>query len=483
MKRTFLFCALLALLTGANAQETTDYKEKHPYKDWVKIAPKLDDAFFTTPEAIRIADNVLLYQQTTGGWPKNIYMPAELTADEYKKALAAKDNVNQSTIDNNATSTEIRYLSRVYLATDIEKYKEAALEGIRYILKAQYPNGGWPQFWPRPKGYYTHITYNDNAMVNVMNLLRDVYNKKAPYTYVPDTLCQRARAAFDKGVECILNTQVKQNGKLTVWCAQHDEHTLAPAKARAYELPSLSGAESDNIVLLLMSIPDPSPEIIASVEAAIAWFKANKITGIMRENFTNSEGKKDYRMIPCPQDDYPCPVLWARFYTLEDNRPFFCDRDGVKKYDISEIGYERRNGYSWYNNAGLKVLKKYEQWKKRIGNEAYLSQHPFRLLPETAISHRYQKPGYTECHHCRTRYLQRNGNMDSAHQYHTRSGKEIMYHIHTETAKSQIGQRSSDSFRFNICPFTQYEYGNSHHDYIQRAICKVQFQHFIREVR
>ena len=102
-------------------------------------------------------------------------------------------------------------------------------------------------------------------MVNVMNLLRDVYNKKAPYTYVPDTLCQRARIAFDKGVECILNTQVKQNGKLTVWCAQHDEHTLAPAKARAYELPSLSGAESDNIVLLLMSIPAPSPRIIASL--------------------------------------------------------------------------------------------------------------------------------------------------------------------------------------------------------------------------
>ena len=113
MKRTIFFCALLALFTGANAQKTTDYKEKHPYKDWVKLAPKLDDAFFTTPEAVRIADNVLLYQQTTGGWPKNIYMPAELTADEYQKALADKDNVNQSTIDNNATSTEIRYLSHI----------------------------------------------------------------------------------------------------------------------------------------------------------------------------------------------------------------------------------------------------------------------------------------------------------------------------------------------------------------------------------
>lgn len=367
MKRTILLCALLAFLTGMNAQQATDYKEKHPYKDWVKLAQKLDDAFFSTPEAIRIADNVLLYQQTTGGWPKNIYMPAELTPDEYKQALANKNNVNESTIDNNATSTEIRYLSRIYLATGIEKYKEAALDGIFYILEAQYSNGGWPQFWPRPKGYYTHITYNDNAMVNVMNLLSDIYNKKAPYTYVPDKFRRSARFAFDKGVECILNTQVKQNGKLTVWCAQHDEHTLAPAKARAYELPSLSGAESDNIVLLLMSIPNPSPAIIASIEGAVAWFKANKIIGIMREDFINNDGKKDYRMIPCPQDDYPCPVLWARFYTLEDNRPFFCDRDGVKKYDISEIGYERRNGYSWYNDAGLKVLKKYEQWKKRIG--------------------------------------------------------------------------------------------------------------------
>lgn len=366
MKRTILLCVLLAGLTGIQAQVTKTYKEKQMYKNWVKMAPKLEDAFFNTPEALRIADNVLLYQQTTGGWPKNIFMPAELSQQELEDVLAAKDDVNASTIDNDATSTEIRYLSRIYLATHIEKYKDAALEGIRYILKSQYPNGGWPQFWPRPTGYYTHITYNDNAMVNVMNLLREVYEKKAPYTYVPDSICEKARASFDKGVECILKTQVKQNGKLTVWCAQHDEQTLAPAKARAYELPSLSGAESDNIVLLLMSIPNPSPEIIASVEAAVEWFKENKITGIMRETFTNNEGKKDFRMVECPQDDFDCPTLWARFYTLEDNRPFFCDRDGIKKYDISEIGYERRNGYSWYNSEGLKVLKKYEQWKKKL---------------------------------------------------------------------------------------------------------------------
>lgn len=366
MKRTILICTLLACLTGTSAQETTNYKEKQTYKSWVKLAPKLEDSFFKTPEATRIADNVLLYQQTTGGWPKNIYIPAELTQQELEDALHAKDDVNASTIDNDATSTEIRYLSRVYLATRIDKYRDAALEGIRYILRTQYANGGFPQFWPRPTGYYTHITYNDNAMVNVLKVLREVYEQKAPYTFIPDTISDKARAAFDKGVECILQTQVRQNGKLTVWCAQHDEHTLAPAKARAYELPSLSGAESDNIVLLLMSLPQPSPEIIASVEAAIDWFKANQITGIMRETFTNNEGKKDYRMVPCPQDNPSCLSLWARFYTLEDNRPFFCDRDGIIKFNLSEIGYERRNGYSWYNSNGLKVMKEYEKWKKNL---------------------------------------------------------------------------------------------------------------------
>lgn len=153
---------------------------------------------------------------------------------------------------------------------------------------------------------------------------------------------------------------MRQNGELTVWCAQHDRVTLEPCKARAYELPSLSGQESDNIVLLLMSLPDPSAEIVKSIEGAIKWFQKSEIKGLQKEYFTNSEGKKDYRMIPCED----CPTLWARFYELETNRPFFCDRDGIKKYDISEIGHERRNGYSWYNKDGRKVLKRYEKWKK-----------------------------------------------------------------------------------------------------------------------
>lgn len=245
-----------------------------------------------------------------------------------------KENVNLSTIDNKATITEINYLARTYLATQDEKYKDAVLHGLQYLFEAQYENGGWPQFYPRPKGYYIHITYNDDAMINVMKLLRDITKKKAPYTFLPDSIIPKAQVALDKGVDCILKTQVKQNGKLTVWCAQHDRETLAPAKARAYELPSLSGQESDDIVLFLMSLSKPSPEVVTCVEAAVEWFKESEIKGLKKEYFTNEEGKKDYRMVPCTD----CDPLWARFYELDTNRPFFCDRDGIKNMISRRLG-------------------------------------------------------------------------------------------------------------------------------------------------
>ena len=126
MKRTIVACLLaLGFTLAGTAQET--FKDRQSYKDWPKLAAKLSNDFFTTQEARRIGDNVLLYQQTTGGWPKNIFIPAELTEEECQKVIDQKDNVNESTIDNKATTTEITYLSRLYNASGIEKYKDAAI--------------------------------------------------------------------------------------------------------------------------------------------------------------------------------------------------------------------------------------------------------------------------------------------------------------------------------------------------------------------
>jgi PelA/Pel-15E family pectate lyase len=103
-----------------------------------------------------------------------------------------------------------------------------------------------------------------------------------------------------------------------------------------------------------MSLENPSAEVIQAVAAGAAWFERSKITGV-RE--TRIDGDK--RMIADPD----APPLWARFYEIESNRPFYCGRDGIKKFHLSEIEPERRNGYAWHGAWGQGVSQRFAAWK------------------------------------------------------------------------------------------------------------------------
>src|SRR5690606_25691709 len=107
----------------------------------------------------------------SGGWPKN----RDMTLPPDAAFLAdTKQDRRAPTIDNDATTTQIRFLAKVGTVQNNLPAREGAARGIDYLLAAQYENGGWPQYYPLAKGYYTHITYNDNAMVKVLELLREV---------------------------------------------------------------------------------------------------------------------------------------------------------------------------------------------------------------------------------------------------------------------------------------------------------------------
>ena len=318
------------------------------------------DAWYATADAQSLAASIVQYQTPSGGWPKNTDFSSPPTEKFLRGGLV---DLRSATIDNYATTVPMTYLAKVVTATG-DKASQASFErGFDYLLAAQYDNGGWPQYFPLRKGYYTEITYNDDAMVHVLVLLKEAAAGLAPYAFVDPARRARAAAAVAKGIDCILKTQVKQNGALTVWCAQHDEHTLAPAWARNFEPPSLSGAESVYVARFLMSVDKPSPEIIAAVEGAVAWFQKTKITGQRFEHFTNDEGEKDRRITPDPS----APPLWARFYELGTDRPIFIGRDRVIRYALTEIEIERRTGYSFYSTrAGSLLEKDYPAWRARI---------------------------------------------------------------------------------------------------------------------
>jgi len=320
--------------------------------------------FYKTEEARCIGDQVLLYQRVTGGWPKNINMSRPLTDEERVQVLRDKERRDDSTTDNGATNMQMLYLAKLYQATQVERYKEGVLKAVEYLLSGQYENGGWPQFWPEMHGYQMHITYNDDAMVNTMNLLRAVAQQKDPYQGLADeALRQRCMKAFDKGVECILKTQMhNKEGRLTVWCQQHYRDNYEPAPARAYELPSYCSMESASITKLLMSLPNPDERVKQAVHAAMTWFDKYKLTGLRIQRtgpWASMDG--DTKLV----EDADAEPIWGRYYDLKYCEPYVCDRDGLPRRRLEDIGHERRNGYAWFGSRPAELYPVYDKWADR----------------------------------------------------------------------------------------------------------------------
>lgn len=313
------------------------------------------------------AENILLWQRNNGGWPKEPHnsfngYDRQQTPEEIQEAMNKKA-FTDTTIDNNHTTGEVRILLEAYKNTNNIDYLVAAVKGVEYLFTAQYANGGWPQYYPLRNNYSRHITFNDNAMYNVMMLMKDIYTSQANTQYFPEAFKETAKNSFYKGIEVIVNTQNLIDGIRTAWCAQHHASTLEPVKARDYELISNSGSESVGVVRVLMSVENPSQNIIEAVKAAVSWFDSVKLLNITTQRITDSSQPtgEDVIVVNSPGD-----VIWGRFYDLETNQPFFCGRDGVKKSSLSEIDNERRTGYAWYGGWPKNLLNyEFQNWKEK----------------------------------------------------------------------------------------------------------------------
>jgi len=320
-------------------------------------------AMFSAQIKDTLAEKILIYQLPNGGWgkhtsdKKNVDYTLKIDANLLKIIKAADNDL--ATIDNNATSREINDLIKAYKTTKNPDYLKSAEKGILYLLSMQYDNGGFPQYYPNSAIYRKQITYNDNAMINALTVLYNAAEGKNDFDVVDSKLREKSKIAVQKGIVCILKTQVLQKENQSIWADQYNEITLQPDKARAFEPISLATAESVGIVRFLMMQPI-TPEIENSVKNAVKWFRKNKIEG-----YSYNVSKVNGKAVRTLAEDKNS-VIWARFYDINTNKPLFGDRDGSVKYNYNEVSEERRNGYSWFGDYADKLInKEYPKWLEK----------------------------------------------------------------------------------------------------------------------
>jgi PelA/Pel-15E family pectate lyase len=335
-----------------------------------------DDAYFATAPAKHIADVIVSFQTPGGGWSKNmgfsgpLRLPGQPYAANNLNAFSDPNDFDRprdpqwnyvSTLDNDATNTELHFLAKVQATMpgkDGDAYRASFIKGIRYLLAAQYPNGGFPQVYPLEGGYHDAITFNDNAVSESSETLSDVAEAKPGYDFVPADLRKQAAAAVDRALQCILVSQIVIDGKKTIWAQQEDALTLAPVSARNYEPAALAASESADLLEYLMSVPHPSKELVASIQAGVTWLKGAAIYGF---EYTGGRGVEGGRTLKPKQGAGP---IWSRYSSIPAQKPIFGDRDKTLHDNVNEISVERRNGYAWYSSGEQKTIDDYADWSK-----------------------------------------------------------------------------------------------------------------------
>ncbi len=359
--------------------------------DGIRIVPDRSGSNFSNlEEEITVADNYLSWQMDNGGWDKKVEEQAKtawdgVSAKNKFSGWTSVDGEPIGTIDNAATYTQMRQIAAVYREVKDEKYKESVERGLEFIFNLQYESGGFAQVYPRRGNYSDNVTFNDEAMISVLIMLEDMQN--GAYPFDSDIISEEYKAkiatSLEKAIDFILKSQIVSQGKLTAWCAQHDPVSYEARGARAYELPSISGSESVAIVKFLMSRKNQTDEIKNAVDCAIQWFKDSEVKGV---RYYKNDPDEIYFVEDADSS------LWYRFYEIGTNLPIFCDRDGVAKHNIAEIGEERRNGYSWSGQWPAKIISVYDDYGYYANKvQAYVSKNNsktsdgYKLVKKSAV--------------------------------------------------------------------------------------------------
>jgi PelA/Pel-15E family pectate lyase len=316
--------------------------------------------------AREVARALVKGQYCSGGWDYFIEFDPEKRATYPYRADgrcgkgAPAGSERPTTLDDNITQAAVRLLMRVdrQLGFKDAPIHDAARFALDSLVKAQYPNGAWPQrysrfpdpgafpvrrasyptSWPRNwpgSNYQTHYTFNDHSIVDAIDAMLEAARIYSEPRYL---------ASAEKGGEFILLAQMPE--PQPGWAQQYDRD-MHPAWARRFEPPSITGGESQSVMraLLLLYRETGKRSYLEPLPRALAYYR--------RSILPDAGSPSEIRARACPGRT-PCV---ARFYELKTNRPLYITKgtrvsaldQGTTTVDGYELSYSDASVITHYS--------------------------------------------------------------------------------------------------------------------------------------
>lgn len=314
-------------------------------------------------EAARETAEALVHGQLqSGGWTNSIDFDPRGRTALYRNGRGR--GKNNSSLDDGQTSSALRLLVQVDGALNFkdEKIHEAALYGLDALLKAQFPNGGFPQVWTGPvarhpvkkanypdhdwrtegriKNYWDVYTLNDNVCGYVAETLIDAHRVYRDEKY---------KKALARLGDFLILAQMPE--PQPAWAQQYN-YDMQPIWARKFEPAAVSGDESQEALETLMRIYNITgdPRYLEPIPGALAYLKRCLLP----------EGKL------------------ARFYELKSNRPLYMKRRG-DVYTLTHDDSDLPGHYGWKIPSRLDEIEKAYKDLKANGPRKPERPSPARL--------------------------------------------------------------------------------------------------------
>jgi hypothetical protein len=275
-------------------------------------------------------------QLLSGGWHYTIEFDEESRKRKAFRDGGKPDGRNTTTLDDDTTQAALRFLLRVdqTLGFKDAKIHECVEYALDCLLKAQYPNGAWPQgydrfpdparfpvkrasypetwlrTWPGSRQYWQRYTLNDSALPDTIATMLDAERTcgDPEAGEKSNQLARKCRAAAEKAGDFLLLAQMPE--PQPAWAQQYD-FDMQPAWARKFEPPAVTGGESFEAMRILMRLYRETGQrkYLEPIPRALEYFRRSRL---------------------------PNGQL-ARFYELRTNRPLYFTKDYRLTYDDGDM--------------------------------------------------------------------------------------------------------------------------------------------------